>query len=239
MSGPRPSRRGWSIATWPIKLRAAYHVALGIALIGLVVALEAAGFAWRKAVHHGNPLATGWRTAIRDHLPHPDAVPALEHLATGMGCALIGFALLQCLFYAGVVADRGQPFKRMDAGQWVRCVLIVAVTWVCVGALMYPGTRVIGGGVVALGLVPVFAWPNWTRRVALEAPQWVIGLFGAAAWFVDDLSWKAYHVPRVHQAPAIVAVQLGLGFVGLVLVSGWLGRIARRTAWLHPTPIGG
>ncbi|MCO1363007.1 hypothetical protein L0Z25_29595 [Burkholderia multivorans] len=51
--------------------------------------------------------------------------------------------------------------------------------------------------------------------------------------------WKIYHAPRVHEAPAMVAVHLGLGLAGLVGVSWGLGWFARRTAWLHPTPTGG
>jgi hypothetical protein len=104
---------------------------------------------------------------------------------------------------------------------------------------MYPGTRVLMGGITAAYVLVPLIYRQQVARAALAAPQWCTAVAGSGFWVFLDVIWKLYHAPRVHEAPAMVAVHLGLGFAGLAIASWGLGWIARRTAWLHPAPTGG
>ncbi|MBO1859098.1 hypothetical protein J4G52_36685 [Burkholderia cenocepacia] len=242
MSELRVSRRWRSIETWPEPLRAVYHALLGGLLILIACRFETAGSAWRKAAERGDPAAHAARAWVRAAVGHHDALSALEHAATGAGCALIGFGILQ-VGYAVLVPGRNrsaQPFAEpFIAWQWAILALAAAALSYGVGSVMYPGTRVLMGGITAAYVLVPLIYRQQVARAALAAPQWCTAVAGSGFWVFLDVMWKLYHAPRVHEAPAMVAVHLGLGFAGLVTASWGLGWIARRTAWLHPAPTGG
>lgn len=231
--------RGWSsIEHWPEKRRVAYHAILGGVLIVIAMALEAAGDAWRKAAQHGNPAARAGREWVRTLFGHRDALSALEHAATGAGCALIGFGILQ-VGYAVILSGRGRPVEPFVASQWAYLVLGTAGLSYGVGSVMYPGTGGPMGVIVAVFVLVPLIWRQQVCRAALVAPQWITAAGGVPFWLLLDGMWKLYHAPRVHEAPALVALHLGLGLAGLVMASWALGWITRRTAWLHPALTGG
>ena len=117
--------------------------------------------------------------------------------------------------------------------------LVAAALGYGVGSVMYPGTRVLMGGITAAYVLVPLIYRQQVARAALAAPQWCTAVAGSGFWVFLDVMWKLYHAPRVHEAPAMVAVHLGLGLAGLVMASWALGWLARRTAWLHPAPTGG
>ncbi|KWK68821.1 hypothetical protein [Burkholderia ubonensis] len=242
MSELRASRRCWSIEHWPEPLRILYHALLGGLLIVIASTFEAAGDAWRKAAQHGDPAARAARAWVRAAVGHHDALSALEHAATGAGCALIGFGILQ-VGYAVLVSGRDRPVEPFAepfvAWQWAVFALGAAALSYGVGSVMYPGTRVLMGVITAAYVLVPLIYRQQVARAALAVPQWFTAVAGSGFWLFLDVMWKIYHAPRVHEAPAMVAVHLGLGLAGLVIVSWGLGWIARRTAWLHPTPTGG
>lgn len=167
---------------------------------------------------------------------------ALEHAATGAGCALIGFGILQ-VGYAVLVPGRdrsAEPFAEpFIAWQWAILALAAVALGYGVGSVMYPGTRVLMGAITAAYVLVPLIYRRQVARAALAAPQWCTAIAGLGFWLFLDVMWKLYHAPRVHEAPAMVAVHLGLGLAGLVMASWALGRLARCTAWLHPAPAGG
>ncbi|MEK7898132.1 hypothetical protein AAB990_22850 [Burkholderia contaminans] len=242
MSELRASRRWRSIEYWPELLRTLYHALLGGLLILIASSFESAGSAWRKAAERGDPAARAARAWVRAAVGHHDALSALEHAATGAGCALIGFGILQ-LGYAVLVPGRersAEPFAEpFGAWEWAILALAAAALGYGVGSVMYPGTRVLMGGITAAYVLVPLIYRRQVARAALAAPQWFTAVAGSGFWLFLDVMWKLYHAPRVHEAPAMVVLHLGLGLAGLVMVSWGLGWIARRTAWLHPAPTGG
>ncbi|VWC73617.1 hypothetical protein BLA17378_03436 [Burkholderia aenigmatica] len=238
MNELRASRRWRSIEHWPEKLRILYHATLGGLLIVLASTFEAAGSAWRTAAQHGDPVARAGREWVRALVGHQDAFSALEHAATGAGCALIGFGILQ-VGYAAIVSGRKRPAEPLVAWQWWGFVLVTMGLSYFVGSESYPGTRLLMGMVTAIYVVVPTLWRAQLPNVALRAPQWVTGASGMFFWMLIDVTWKLYHAPRVHEASALVIVHLGLGLAGLIGASWAFGWLARRFAWLHPTPIGG
>lgn len=141
MSELRASRRWRWIEHWPEPLRAFYHALLGGLLIVIASRFETAGSAWRKAAEHGDPAARAARAWVRAAVGHHDALSALEHAATGAGCALIGFGILQ-LGYAVLVPGRDRSAEPFAAWQWAILALAAAALGYGVGSVMYPGTRV-------------------------------------------------------------------------------------------------
>ncbi|WP_321875009.1 hypothetical protein [Burkholderia cenocepacia] len=238
MSELRATRRGQSIEHWPEKLRILYHALLGGLLIVTASAFEAAGDAWRKAAQHGDPDARAARAWVRAAVGHRDALSALEHVATGAGCALIGFGFLQ-VGYAVLVRGRDRPAEPFAAWQWAVFALGTAGLSYGVGSVTYPGTGVLMGGITAAYVLVPLIYRQQVARAALAVPQWITTAAGLPFWLLADVMWKLYHAPRVHEAPVMVAVHLDLGLAGLVMASCGLGWIARRTAWLHPAPTGG
>ncbi|MGY4837948.1 hypothetical protein [Burkholderia pyrrocinia] len=242
MSELRVSRRWGAIETWPEPLRAVYHALLGGLLILIAFRFETAGSAWRKAAERGDPAARAARAWVRAAVGHHDALSALEHAATGAGCALIGFGILQ-VGYAVLVPGRDRPAEPFAepfiASQWAILALAAAALSYGVGSVMYPGTRVLMGGITAAYVLVPLIYRQQVARAALAVPQWFTAVAGSGFWLFLDVMWKIYHAPRVHEAPAMVAVHLGLGLSGLVMASWVLGWITRRTAWLRPAPTGG
>ncbi|HEF4734039.1 hypothetical protein L0Z42_29195 [Burkholderia multivorans] len=239
MSELRASRRCWSIEHWPEPLRILHHALLGGLLIVIASTFEAAGDAWRKAAQHGGTAARAW---VRAAVGHHDALSALERAATGAGCALVGFGILQ-VGYAVLVSGRDRPVEPFAepfvAWQWAVFALGAPALSDGVGSVMYPGTGVLMGAITAAYVLVLLIYRQQVARAALAVPQWFTAVAGAGFWLFLDVMWKIDHAPRVHEAPAMVAVPLGLGLAGLMGVSWGLGWIARRTAWLRPTPTGG
>ncbi|KVM88356.1 hypothetical protein [Burkholderia stagnalis] len=238
MNASRTARRWRSIERWPEQLRVFYHAILGGLFIVLASTFERAGSAWRAAAQHGDPAARAGREWVRALVGHRDALSALEHAATGAGCALVGFGFLQ-VGYAVIVSGRDRPVEPFAAWQWAVFALVAAGLSYGVGSVMYPGTGIPMGVIVAVSVLAPLMWRQQVGRAALVAPQWIVAAVGVPFWLFLDVMWKLYHAPRVHEVPAIVALHLGLGAAGLVIASSVLGRIARRTAWLHPMPIRG
>lgn len=134
-------------------------------------------------------------------------------------------------------SGRDRPIEPFAAWQWAFFVLGTAGLSYGVGSVMYPGTGAPMSVIVAVCVFAPLMWHQQVGRAPLVVPQWITAAVGVAYWLLLEGMWKLFHAPRVHEAPAIVAVHLGL--VGLAIASGVLGRIARRTAWLHPAPIRG
>lgn len=213
MRGLCALRRWRSIEYWPEPLRAIYHALLGGLLIVIALRFEAAGSAWRKAAELGDPAARAW---VRATVGHHDALSAREHVATGAGYALIGFRILQVGF-AVLVPGRDPPAEPFVAWQWA--ILALALGY-GVGSVMYPGTRVLMGGVTAAYVLVPLIYRQQVARAALAVPQWFTAAAESGFWLFLDVMWKIYHAPGVHEAPSMVGAHLGLGLSALVFVSG-------------------
>ncbi|MBR7963508.1 hypothetical protein KDW41_24090 [Burkholderia vietnamiensis] len=229
-----PQRTWLAIDNWPAEGRLTYHVAIAMLLVLLVGVAEHWGESLRAAARHGESAVIHLRASIRAFLGYSDAFSWLEHTATGLGSAIVGFGVLQ-LVYAVAIYRRGRNDTPSPIWRSIRAGFLAASLGYGMGSVMYPGTRLLSGAIVAIAVFALISFPKWRERIAFTTPGRFTCIAGAIAWILGDVFWKVYHAPIVHEAPAVVATHLGLGCAALALASWGLGAIARRTAWLKPT----
>ncbi|KUZ97528.1 hypothetical protein WI40_14725 [Burkholderia ubonensis] len=218
--------------------RALWHILVAIAIFAVVAVLENKGNGLRHAAMLGDPEARRLRAKVVKALGHGDALSVLEHAMTGFGAALLGIVVLQ-LFYVKLVTENGRPIEPLGRAGWVGALMVAGTVGFGAGKVMYPGTEVLVGALVAIVVLAVFAFPHQWRHLAEYAPQWIIGLAGGVMWVAGDVAWKIHHAPVTHDPPEIVAAHLMGGVVTLVVTSWALGKLIRRTRWLSPTPTRG
>ncbi|HEM7880096.1 TPA: hypothetical protein U2L31_006546 [Burkholderia contaminans] len=230
-------RRWLATADGRRSLRAVWHVLLAIAFFALVAVLEHKGNAWRHAAMQGDLEARRTRAMVAKGLGHSDALSVLEHAMTGFGAALLGVVVLQ-LLYVKLVAENGRPAEPLGRAGWVGALMVAGTVGGGAGKVMYPNTEVMVGALVAAVVLALFALPNVWRRLAWDAPQWIIGVAGGVMWVAGDVAWKIHHAPVTRDPPAVVTAHLVGGLILLVVTSWAVGKLTRRTQWLSPAPMG-
>ncbi|RQR52622.1 hypothetical protein DIE18_31260 [Burkholderia sp. Bp9125] len=187
----------------------------------------------RAAARAGDREVCAGRQAIRAALHWPDAVSVLEHALSGIGFALAGVVLLQ-LFYFAYWPHTPQPIETPRWLRWICIVLAAAIAVAVVWRFAYLGTGTAMAVLTALAVAALLEHHACVARIARTAPQWLIGIAGAAVWSNFDLAWKVSAWPTTHDSLGVVLAQLLASSGVLLICSALAGALIRRCAWLRP-----
>lgn len=214
------------------------HLMLSALLATATSWLYDAAMGGRRAAKLGDPAARATRAAVRAFFRHPDAVSVLEHALSVVGYALVGAALLQ-LFYFAYWPQMPQAIEMPRWLRWIGIVAAAAAAIALTPRVAYVGTGTAMALLTALGVAALLEHHARVARVACTAPQWFIGIAGAAVWCNFDLAWKVSEWPATRDTLGVVLAHLVSSLAMLAITSVTLGVIARRIAWLRPALAGG
>ncbi|KWN65894.1 hypothetical protein WT90_32895 [Burkholderia stagnalis] len=187
----------------------------------------------RAAARAGDREVRAGRHAIRTALQWADAVSVLEHALSGVGFALAGVVLLQCFYFA----YWPHTPQTSETPRWLRWICIVpaaAAADALVLRYAYLGTGTAMAVLTALAVAAVLEHHARVARIARAAPQWFIGIAGAAVWCNFDLAWKVSAWPTTRDSLGVVLAQLLASSGVLLICSAFAGALIRRCAWLRP-----
>ncbi|KVD05535.1 hypothetical protein WI77_27050 [Burkholderia ubonensis] len=190
----------------------------------------------RHAAKQGDLAARAARAAVRGFFHHRDAVSVLEHALSGVGFALVGVGLLQ-FFYFVYWPHAPQAIETPRWLRWICIVLAAATAVALVLRVAYLGTGTAMALLTALAVTALLEHHARVARVARTAPQWCIGLAGAAVWCNFDLAWKVSEWPTTHDSLGVVLAHLLASSVVLIMCSAVAGALIRRCAWLRPAGV--
>ncbi|CAI8920548.1 MULTISPECIES: hypothetical protein [Burkholderia] len=209
------------------------HLMLSALLFTVTSQLYDAAMGARRAAKLGDPVTRATRAAVRAFFHHSDAVSVLEHALSGVGYALVGAALLQFFYF---VYWPLTP-QAVETPRWLRWVWIFAAAATAVALILrvaYVGTGAAMAVLTALGVAAMLVRHARVARVAHSAPQWFIGIAGAAVWCNFDLAWKVSEWPTTHDTFGVVLAHLLASATTLMVCSVASGAAVRRCAWLQP-----
>ncbi|RQY49120.1 hypothetical protein DF112_23975 [Burkholderia stagnalis] len=187
----------------------------------------------RAAARAGDREVVAGRHAIRATLHWADAVSVLEHALSGVGFALAGVVLLQ-LFYFAYWPHTPQASETPRWLRWICIVLAAAVAVALVLRFAYLGTGTAMAVLTALSVAALLEHHARVARIARTAPQWFIGIAGAAVWCNFDLAWKVSAWATTHDSLGVVLAQLLASGGVLLICSALAGALIRCCAWLRP-----
>ncbi|KVW79755.1 MULTISPECIES: hypothetical protein [Burkholderia] len=209
------------------------HLMLSALLFTVTAQLYDAAMGGRRAAKLGDPAIRAKRAAVRAFLHHFDAVSVLEHALSGVGYALVGAALLQLFYFV----YWPQTPQAVETPRWLRSVWIVvaaATAVVMILRVAYVGTGTAMAILTALGVAALLVRHARVAGVARSAPQWFIGIAGAAVWCNFDLAWKVSEWPTTHDTLGVVLAHLFASGATLIICSVAGGAVVRWCAWLRP-----
>ncbi|WP_412530499.1 hypothetical protein [Burkholderia lata] len=228
-----PSAQGLRYRFARIKQFGWRHLVLSALLFTVTAQLYDAAMGARRAAKLGDPVTRAKRAAVRAFFHHSDAVSVLEHALSGVGYALVGAALLQ-LFYFVYWPLTPQAAETPRWLRWVWIFVAAATGVALILRVAYVGTGTAMAIFTALGVVAMLVRHARVARIARSAPQWFIGIAGAAIWCNFDFAWKVSEWPTTHDTFGVVSAHLLASATTLIVCSVAGGAAVRRWAWFRP-----
>ncbi|WP_186237678.1 hypothetical protein [Burkholderia gladioli] len=205
------------------------HLAIALLAISIAAILRAIGLRLRIAALHGDPVVRAGRAAVNQFFHSQNAVSCLEHMVSGFGIALVGFAVLQLVYFgiSGVPRAVVEP-KSIPIGlRWTVIAVVAPLAAWLVAQFAYHGTTLVIAAATLIAVPLCLVYHERLEQMAIAAPQRMTALAAAPLWLIAELAWK---VSRWTMAEShwVVAAQLTGSLLILLATSAGAGALVRR-----------
>ncbi|KVM59760.1 hypothetical protein WJ59_31355 [Burkholderia gladioli] len=206
-----------------------HHLAVALLAILIAAILTAVGLRLRIAALRGDSAVRAGRAAVNQFFHSQNAVSCLEHMVSGFGMALIGFAVLQLAYFdiSGVPRAVVEPKSVPTGLRWTVIAVVALLAAWSVAQYAYHGTTLVIAAATLIAVPLCLVYHERLKQMAIAVPQRMIALAAAPLWLIAELAWK---VSRWTMAEShwVVAAQLTGSLLVLLATSAGAGALVRR-----------
>lgn len=211
-----------------------HHLAVSLLAWASAAKLTAVALHLRGAAHHGDPAVRAGRAAFNQFFHSRHAVSCAEHMVSGFGMALVGFAVLQLLYFAmSARRNVASAPKPVSAGwRWTIMAFVATSAAALMTQIAYNGTAWVIAVLTVIAVLLCTTYHERLEQMAIAAPQRLTALGAGLLWLNYELVWKVTRWTTSPTGHGVVVAELAGSLLILLATSAGAGALIRRFRWL-------